>query len=173
MPNQELIISKESIQKRVHELAEQISTDYAGKNLVMVGVLNGAFIFLADLSRAVTVPHEIDFIRVASYGASAASSGKISLTKDVELDLTGKHILLIEDIVDTGTTLAWLSEQFTRKQAESVRICALINKKERRTTEIIVDYLGFTLESGFLVGYGLDYAEQHRHLPEIYNLEIS
>lgn len=172
MSKKKRIINQESIQERVSTLAKQISDDYRGKPLVMVGVLNGAFIFLADLCRAVTIPHEIDFIRVASYGSDSASSEKINLTKDTELDLTGKHILLVEDIVDSGTTLTWLAEQFAEKQVESVRICALIDKKERRKTEIHVDYPGFTMESGFLVGYGLDYAEQHRHLAEIYTLDF-
>jgi hypoxanthine phosphoribosyltransferase len=172
MAPKKLVISRQRLQERVNSLAKQISADYRGEKLVLIGVLNGAFIFLADLSRAVTIPHEIDFIRVASYGTSADSSGKITFTKDVELDLTGKHVLLVEDIVDTGTTLAWLTEQFAGKQVESVRICALIDKKERRKTKIQVDYPGFTIESGFLVGYGLDYAEQYRHLPEIFHLQL-
>ena len=173
MPKQELVISRESIQKKVRELAERISADYKGKKLVMIGVLNGAFIFLADLSRAVTIPHEIDFIRVASYGSRSSSSGEITLSKDVEIDLIGKDILLVEDIVDTGTTLAWLEKQFAGKHASSLRICALIDKKERRKSDVEVNYTGFEIERGFLIGYGLDYAEQYRHLPEIYSLFFS
>lgn len=173
MPKQKLILSQESIEQRVHELGKQISADYAGKNLVMVGVLKGAFIFLADLTRSISIPHEIDFIRVASYGKSAASSGEITLSKDVEVDLIGKDVLIVEDIVDTGNTLAWLQELFARKHASSVRICSLIDKKERRESEVVVDYTGFELERGFLIGYGLDYAEQYRHLPAIYSLYFS
>ncbi|MDW7771579.1 MAG: hypoxanthine phosphoribosyltransferase [Desulfobulbaceae bacterium] len=173
MAKQELIVSRQQISDRVSELGVQISADYKEKNLVMIGVLNGSFIFLADLARAVTIPHRIDFIRVASYGASNTSSGKISLSKDVELDLGGKDVLLVEDIVDTGTTLHWLVNYFTGKQARSVRTCALINKKERREVEVNVDYTGFTLSRGFLVGYGLDYDERYRHLPQIYNLYFS
>ena len=173
MPTQELIISRENLQKKIRELAERISADYKGKKLVMIGVLNGAFIFLADLSRAVTIPHEIDFIRVASYRNSSSSSGEITLSKDVEIDLIGKDILLVEDIVDTGTTLAWLEKQFAGKHASSLRICALIDKKERRKSDVEVNYTGFEIERGFLIGYGLDYAEQYRHLPEIYSLFFS
>lgn len=172
MPDRKLVISKEQIQEKVAELAAQISKDYAGTEPVLIGVLNGAFIFLADLVRSVTIPHQIDFIRVASYGRSDSSSGTIRLTKDVELDLTGKHVLLVEDIIDTGTTLAWLTEKFTDKKTASVRICTLIDKKERRCSDVKIDYIGFSLERGFLVGYGLDYAEQYRYLPEICTLEL-
>ncbi len=171
MSDRKVVISKEQINEKVKELALQISSDYSDKDLVMIGVLNGAFIFLADLVRAVTIPHQIDFIRVASYGYSDSSSGTIRFTKDVELDLIGKHVLLVEDIVDTGTTLSWLTNKFREKQATSVRICALIDKKERRQSEIEIDYRGFSLENGFLVGYGLDHAEQYRYLPEIYSLQ--
>jgi len=172
MPVRQLVLSSQQIHARVAELAAKISADYTGKDLVMIGVLNGAFIFLADLARAVAIPHQIDFIRVASYGQSNTSSGTIQLTKDVEIDIRGKDVLLVEDIVDTGTTLAWLTQNFNRRQAASVRICSLIDKKERRETEVAVDYIGFTLEKGFLVGYGLDYAEQYRYLPEIYSLQF-
>lgn len=172
MAVRQLVLSSTQIKSRVAELAQQISADYADRNLLMIGVLNGAFIFLADLARAVTIPHQIDFIRVASYGQSATTSGTIRLVKDVEIDLAGKDILLVEDIVDTGTTLAWLAETFREKQAASVRVCALIDKKERRESEVLIDYTGFTLERGFLVGYGLDYAEQHRSLPDIYSLQF-
>lgn len=173
MAKQELILSQLQIKDRVGELGEQISADYQDKNLVMIGVLNGSFIFLADLVRALKIPHQIDFIRVASYGSSRTSSGKISLSKDVELDLADKDILLVEDIVDTGTTLQWLIHFFSDRMTRSVRTCALINKKERREVDVSVDYTGFSLDRGFLVGYGLDYAEQYRHLPQIYSLFFS
>jgi len=172
MADRRLVISRKQIHDKVGELGARISADYTGKNLVMIGVLNGAFIFLADLVRSVTIPHQIDFIRVASYGKSSASSGSIRLAKDVEIDLREQHVLLVEDIVDTGATLAWLSDKFREHQAASVRICAFIDKKERREREVIIDYTGFTLEGGFLVGYGLDYAEQYRYLPEIYSLQF-
>ena len=171
MSDRKVVINKQQIYEKVDELAAQISADYSGKDLILIGVLNGAFIFLADLARAITIPHRIDFIRVASYGNSNSSSGTIKLTKDVELDFKNKHVLLVEDIIDTGATLAWLTNTFNDRDASSVRICNLINKKERRRSEILIDYIGFSLERGFLVGYGLDYAEQHRHLPEIYTLQ--
>jgi hypoxanthine phosphoribosyltransferase len=171
MSERKLVISQKQLQEKVGELAARISADYAGKDLVMIGVLNGAFIFLADLARSITIPHQIDFIRVASYGKRDSSSGSIRLTKDVELDIRDKHVLLVEDIVDTGSTLEWLTEKLRQQKAASVRICTLIDKKERRKFQFPLDYVGFSLESGFLVGYGLDYAEQHRCLPEIYTLQ--
>ena len=172
MPGRQLVINREQIRQRVEELAVRISSDYIGRDLVMVGVLNGAFIFLSDLARALTIPHRIDFIRVASYGRSSSSSGTIRLTKDVELELVDRHVLLVEDIVDTGNTLAWLTDYFQDKLAASVRICALIDKKDRRQSTVAIDYSGFAIAEGFLVGYGLDYAEQHRCLPEIYSLHF-
>ena len=171
MSDRKVVINKKQIHEKVAGLAAQISTDYSGKDLILTGVLNGAFIFLADLARAITIPHQIDFIRVASYGNSDSSSGTITLIKDIELDCKNKHVLLVEDIIDTGATLDWLTNTFNDRDAASVRICALINKKERRLSEIPIDYIGFSLERGFLVGYGLDYAQQHRHLPEIYTLQ--
>ncbi len=166
-----IVLNREKINKRVAELAREITGDYQGKKLVLVGILNGAFIFLADLVRAIDLQVEIDFIRVASYGRSATSSGRITLSKDVELDLSGKEVILVEDIIDTGRTLAFLKDYFEHKKANSVRICALIDKKERREAEIKADYAGFDLSQGFLVGYGLDFAEQYRYLPDIYHLE--
>ena len=171
MADRHLVISREELHETVNALGARISADYAGKDLVMIGVLNGAFIFLADLVRTVTIPHQIDFIRVASYGHDNSSSGTIRLAKDVELDLRGRHVLLVEDIVDTGTTLAWLTERFMDNLAASVKICALIDKKERRKIEVPLEYIGFARD-GFLVGYGLDYAEQYRYLPEIYSLSF-
>ena len=170
MSDRKVVINKKQIHEKVDALAAQISADYSGKDLILIGVLNGAFIFLADMARAITIPHQIDFIGVASYGNSDSSSGTIKLTKDIELDCKDKHVLLVEDIIDTGATLDWLTEKFNNQDAASVQICTLIDKKERRISEISIDYIGFSLERGFLVGYGLDYAQQHRHLPEIYTL---
>lgn len=166
-----IVLSREKINKRVIELGRIISKDYQGKKLVLIGVLNGAFVFMADLARSIDLEVEIDFIRVASYGQSSTSSDQIALRKDIELDLDSRDILLVEDIIDTGRTIAFLKDYFARKTANSVKICALIDKKERREVEVECDYAGFTLDHGFLVGYGLDFAEQYRQLPGIYHLE--
>ncbi len=165
------IVSSLQLQARVEELGRQITKDYESRQLVLLGVLNGAFIFAADLCRAIDLDLEIDFIRVASYGAGTESSGTIRLLKEPSLDLVGKDLLLVEDIVDTGTTMAWLLDHFRKGPAHSVRICSLIDKKERRSVPVDVDYIGFSLEKGFLVGYGLDCAEKYRNLPEIYSLD--
>jgi len=142
----ETILSREQIHNRVDVLGRQISSDYRNKKLVLIGILNGAFIFLADLVRTIELEIEVDFIRVASYGDATSTTGTITLSKKPELDLTGKDILLVEDIVDTGTTLAWLYE-------------------------VKVDYVGFMLNKGFLVGYGLDYAQKFRNLPEVCSMQ--
>jgi hypoxanthine phosphoribosyltransferase len=174
MSTRKIILSKAQLQKRVSELGAQISRDYSGKSLVLIGVLNGAFIFMADLARAIELEHvQVDFIRVSSYGKSSESSGEITLSKDVELDLEDKDVLLVEDIIDTGRTLAWLHHSFQQRKAASVRICTLIDKSERREVDIQPDYTGFAVAEGFLVGYGLDYAEDFRHFPEISHLELS
>lgn len=172
MTDKKTLFSKQEIAQKVRQLGIEITTDYKNRPLVLIGVLNGAFIFLADLARAIDLPIEIDFIRVASYGDATTTSGTIRLTKPPEIDLKGKDILLVEDIVDTGTTLAWLHLYFKEHQAASVKICTLIDKQERRATEVVVDYSGFQVEKGFLIGYGLDHAEQFRNLPEIYQGEI-
>ncbi len=167
-----LVIAAEQIQTRVADLGRQITTDYKDKSLLVLGVLNGAFIFTADLCRAISLDMEIDFVRVASYGSSTSSSGEICLRKAPEREIEGKHILLVEDIVDTGHTLAWLRNYFADQGAESVKICALIDKAERRTVEVQVDYPGFNIDQGFLVGYGLDFAEKYRNLPAVYALHM-
>jgi hypoxanthine phosphoribosyltransferase len=164
------VLSHQDIQRRIQEIGQQISRDYLGKRLLLIGVLNGAFIFTADLCRAIDLDLEIDFIRVASYGDSTQSSGTIRLSKEPELDLKDKDILLVEDIVDTGTTLAWLVDHFRNSAARSVRVCALVDKTERRQAEVKVDYVGFPIDQGFLIGYGLDYAEIYRNLPAIYTM---
>lgn len=165
-----IILDRREIATRVQELGSRITRDYQGDQLVLVGVLNGAFIFMADLARAIDLPVQIDFIRVASYGMKSAS-GELAFIKDVELPLTGKQVLLVEDIIDTGKTLFQLKKHFQTKGAAGVRICALIDKKERREVDIEADYSGFAVAEGFLVGYGLDFAEQHRNLPDVLHLE--
>ncbi len=165
------ILHSKDIQKQTAVLGKQITADYQGKNLVLIGVLNGAFIFLADLARAIDLDLEIDFLRVSSYGNDTSTSGTIALSKEPELDLKGKDILLVEDIVDTGTTLSWLAGYFAQFSPASVKICSLIDKHERRKMDVSVDYVGFTLHKGFLIGYGLDYAQKYRNLPSIHTME--
>ncbi len=167
------ILSLETIQTRVKELAQEISASYPPEeSLVFIGTLKGAFIFLADLVRFLPYRKnlEIDFIRVISYGLSDTSSGKIIITKDIETPISGKSVLLIEDIIDTGLTLSFLIKHLRNKDPKSLKICALLDKKERRKEESPIDFVGFTVERGFLVGYGLDYAEKYRHLPGIYEV---
>jgi len=170
MSDKKVVISRAEIAKRVKELGEAIARDYAAGNLVVIGILNGAFIFVADLVREIALPLVIDFVRVASYGASTSSAGEVRLIKDIEIEVGGKDVLLVEDIVDTGQTLAYLKNFLAAKNARSVKICALIDKKERRETEVPLDYVGFEVEAGFLVGYGLDFAELYRNDPEVYRL---
>ena len=163
----EVLISEATIRKRVKEIADQISKDYQGTEPVLVGILKGSIIFMADLMRALTIPVQMDFIRAASYGSEMHSSGKVRVTKDIELPIEGKPVILIEDIVDSGLTLAYLKEKLKDRGALSLRICALIDKLERRECNVSVDYCGFQVEEGFLVGYGLDCNEEYRNLPEI------
>ncbi|MBU0515764.1 MAG: hypoxanthine phosphoribosyltransferase [Proteobacteria bacterium] len=169
--DKELVLAAEQIQARVRELAAQLSTEFTGKRPLFIGILNGAFIFLSDLVRHLAVPVQIDFIRLASYGASDTSSGRITMTKDLELPLEGRDVVVVEDIVDTGLTLRWLVDQLRSRGPASVKVCALIDKKERREVEVEVDYVGFEVPDGFLVGYGLDFNEDWRHLPAVYALK--
>jgi hypoxanthine phosphoribosyltransferase len=165
------LFSRAEIDRRVQELAQEVSRDYQGRDLVLVGVLKGAFIFLADLVRAMSFPVEIDFVRLASYGGSTSPTGEVEITKDVELSLEGRDVLIVEDIMDLGYTLAFLKKHLATHKAASVKICCLIDKKERRKVEVPLDYVGFEVAKGFLVGYGLDCGEKMRTLPEIYALE--
>ena len=153
-------------------MGQQIASENYS-DLLVVGILNGAFIFTADLVRAISTPLEIDFIRVASYGDGTSSSGQIKLFKDLELSVTGKNVLLVEDIVDTGNTITWLDEHLQDRGAASIKLCVLIDKRERREREVKIDYCGFQVQDGFLVGYGLDHADQYRHLPDIHILNDS
>lgn len=153
-------------------MARAISRDYRDKELILIGVLNGAFIFMADLVKNLTLPVQIDFVRLASYGSRTRSQGKIRVTKSVELPLAGKEILVVEDIVDTGLTLEFLRNLLEKEGPKSIRFCALIDKKERRQVPINVDYTGFRVTEGFIVGYGLDFNEQYRNLPALYQLQF-
>ena len=170
MPGKECIISRPAIARRVKELGADITRDYADKPLLVVGILNGAFMFMADLVREIRLDMEVDFVRVASYGMKT-ESGTLRLTKDIELELAGKHLLIVEDIIDTGQTMAQLKQLFSGRGARSIRFCALIDKKERREVDTAIDYVGFEVKAGFLVGYGLDCGEQYRQLPEVYLLK--
>lgn len=165
-----LLIERKAILERVREMAGRISSDYSGKDPVFVGVLNGVVFFFADLVMNLNIPCKIDFVRAASYGSGISSSGSVRLVKDVELPVRGKPVVLVEDIVDTGLTLNRIIRLMEEKSPESVKVCALIDKKERREQQVTVDYCGFEVEKGFLVGYGLDHDEQYRYLPDIYVL---
>ncbi len=166
----EIIVTQTQVKKRIDELGEQISKDYKDCQLVLIAVLKGAFIFAADLARAINLNLEIDFIRVASYGDATTTSGTIRLTKAPEIDLKGKDIIIVEDIIDTGTTITWLEQYFAEQKASSLKICTLVDKTERRTEEVNIDYVGFSLNEGFIIGYGMDYNERFRNLPDICTL---
>jgi hypoxanthine phosphoribosyltransferase len=166
-----ILYSREVIDRKVKELAAQISRDFSGKDLVVVGVLKGSFMFMADLIRAMTIPCTIDFIRVASYGAATVSSGKVQIKKDIETAIAGRDVLVVEDIIDTGLTLAFLRDKLLERAPRSLKFCTLIDKKHRREVEFHSDYVGFDLDQGFVVGYGLDFDEKARYLPDVYVLE--
>lgn len=170
MDSRVLRISESEIEQRITEIAEKISFDYRDGELVVVGVLKGAFIFLADLVRKLTIPIVLDFIQVSSYGSSMASSGRISLKLPISMDVKGKHVLLVEDIVDTGWTIRFLLDHILSLGASSVAVCAMIDKTERRKVEVPVNYVCLSVPEGFLVGYGLDHDERYRELPGIYEL---
>ncbi|QTA90194.1 hypoxanthine phosphoribosyltransferase [Desulfonema magnum] len=172
MPELTPFLTKDDIDKKVAEIARKISSDYQGRELVLIGILKGAFIFMSDLVRHLTVPVQVDFIRAASYGSETSSSGTITITKEIETDVKNKHVLIIEDIIDTGLTIGYLIDHLKSFGPKSVRVCALLDKKERRSTNVSVDYVCYTVENGFLVGYGLDYAENYRNLPGIYHLKL-
>jgi len=164
----EILFSKRDIDMRVRELAEEISRDYEGKELIMIGVLKGAFIFMSDLIRNLRIPCTVDFARLASYGAGAASTGKIIVAKDIETSIRDKDILIVEDIVDTGLTLAFFVDWLKERNPRSLKVCAFLDKRLKRKVIFEADYVGFTINDGFVVGYGLDFNEQYRFLPDVY-----
>lgn len=165
------LLTAEDIDGKVAALAEKISADYKDKDLVLVGVLKGAFVFLADLARKLTIPVAIDFVWCSSYGEGDTSTGKIMQVAGLSTDIAGRHVLIVEDILDTGLTIKDLVGYLESFAPESVKVCAFIDKQERRSYDIAADYTGHCVEKGFLVGYGLDYAEKYRHYPAIYDLK--
>jgi hypoxanthine phosphoribosyltransferase len=163
-----ILISSEEIQAKVREMGEQIAQEYGPKgDLLLVGVLKGCIMFMVDLARAIPMSLAIDFIATSSYGHSTESSGVVRLLKDLDTDIAGRHVLIVEDIIDSGLTLEYLRSQLLRRNPASLKVCALLNKPERRTTDVPVDYLGFDIPNEFVVGYGLDYGERYRNLPYI------
>ena len=163
-----ILIPADEIQARVRELGAQIAEDYKPRgDLLLVGVLKGCMMFMVDLARAIPMPLAIDFIATSSYGHSTQSSGVVRLLKDLDTDIAGRHVLIVEDIIDSGLTLDYLRDQLSRRNPASLRICALLNKPERRLTDVPVDYLGFDIPNEFVVGYGLDFGEIYRNLPYI------
>ena len=162
-----VLLSENEIAQRVSEIGAQISRDYAGKRLVMVSVLKGSVVFMADLMRAVTVPAEIDFMCVSSYGNGVKTSGVVRIIKDLDNDLAGMDLLLVEDILDSGMTLSYIKKLLLDRNPNSVRICTLLDKPERRKADIVADYKGFDVPDEFVVGYGLDFAEKYGNLPYI------
>lgn len=167
----EVLFTEEALAAKCRELAEAIDRDYAGKELVLVGILKGSFMFMADLARRTTIALEIEFMSVSSYGSSTESSGVVRILKDLDNDIKGKHILLVEDIIDTGNTLAYLIDYLKARGAASVEIICLLDKPARRTKQINVKYVGFVIPDAFIIGYGIDYAEHYRNLPFVATLK--
>lgn len=168
----EILFSKDEIAKKVQELAKQISTDYNKEDeIVVIGVLKGANVFMADIIREIDIPVYIDFMAVSSYGYSTESSGVVRILKDLDLEVAGKHVLIIEDIIDTGLTLKYLTDNLKSRNVKSIKICTLLDKPKRRKCDLNIDYVGFEIPDKFIVGYGIDYAEKYRNLPYIATLK--
>lgn len=172
MPELIPVLKKDDIEHMVVQVANRISSDYQECKLVLIGVLKGAYVFLSDLVRQMSIPAQVDFIGISSYGADTSSSGKIRLTKDIDIDVKNKDVLIIEDIVDTGLTLSYVIEHLRSFSPKTIKVCALIDKRERRKSKVKVDYACHLMDEGFLVGYGLDYNEDYRNLPDIYHLKF-
>ncbi len=171
MSKLKVLIDQETIMKRVVELAAEIRADYADRHPILIGVLKGSFVFMADLIRALNMPVEIDFIGISSYGASTESSGKIEIVSGLKSALEGRDVLIIEDIADTGLSLSFLLTYLRARKPSSLKVCALFNKPPRRKVPLTIDYSGFDIPDEFVVGYGLDYDEKYRYLPDLCVLE--
>jgi hypoxanthine phosphoribosyltransferase len=167
----EILVQQDDLQHRVQVLGERISADYAGRSLLLVGVLKGAMFFLSDLMRRLEVPCEVDFMAVASYGSSTDSSGVVRILKDLDASIEGRHVMIVEDIVDSGLTLSYLLRTLNAREPASLEVCALLTKPERRKVELPIRYVGFEIPNRFVIGYGLDHAERYRNLPYVAVLE--
>lgn len=167
----EVLFSRMDLADKCRELGQLISEDYEGKDLVLVGILKGSVVFMTDLMKEITIPCSIEFMEVSSYGTGSTSSGVVKINKDLDMDITGKHILIIEDIIDTGLTLSYLVDYLKTRKAEGIDIVCLLDKKERRVRDIPVKYVGFEVPDEFIIGYGIDYAEKYRNLPFVGTLK--
>jgi hypoxanthine phosphoribosyltransferase len=163
----EILVDEETLKNRIAELGEEISRDYAGRDPLLIGVLKGAVFFMADLMRQLTVPCEIDFMAISSYGASTDSSGVVRILKDLDINIEGREVLVVEDIIDSGLTLSYLMRNLEARQPATLEVCALMTKPERREIDVPVRYIGFEIPNRFVIGYGLDFAERYRNLPYV------
>ena len=163
----EVLIDEDTLRTRVEELGEEISRDYAGREPLLIGVLKGAVFFMADLMRQLTVPCEVDFMAISSYGASTDSSGVVRILKDLDINIEGRDVLVVEDIIDSGLTLSYLMRNLEAREPRSLEVCAFMTKPERREIDVPVRYVGFEIANRFVVGYGLDFAERYRNLPYV------
>ena len=168
----ETLVSEEQLQTRIRELAAQVSADYQGREMLVIGVLKGAVFFIADLLRHLTVPCELDFMAVSSYGSSTHSSGVVRILKDLDIPIAGRHVLVVEDVIDSGLTLSYLLKNLASRQPASLEICTLLTKPGHKRLNIPIRYIGFDLPDAFVIGYGLDYSERWRNLPYIAVLEL-
>jgi hypoxanthine phosphoribosyltransferase len=167
------LIPESEIRDKIEQMAKQIAADYDGREILMVGVLKGAFMVISDLARALPVPVSIDFMSIASYGSGSSTSGVVRILKDLDRDITGQHVLVVEDIIDSGLTLSWLLRNLRARKPASIEVAALLRKPEAARVDVPVKYVGFDLDNVFVVGYGLDYAERYRNLPYIGTLKES
>jgi len=166
------IVTQEEMRARIKELGKQIANDYTGNDLVLVGVLKGAYSFYADLARAIRIPMRVDFLIVASYGGQSKTSGKVKVITELTEDIKGKDVLLVEDIVDSGLTVQYLIKTLTKHKPKSIKVCTLLSKPERRTIDVALDYIGFKIPNQYVVGYGLDYQQKYRNLPYLAVLDM-
>ena len=163
----EVLIEPDALSARVAELGAEISADYAGRDLLLIGVLKGAVFFMADLMRKLTIPCEVDFMAISSYGASTDSSGVVRILKDLDINIEGRHVLVVEDIIDSGLTLSYLMRNLESREPATLAVCALLTKPDRREIEVPVRYVGFEIPNRFVIGYGLDFGERYRNLPYV------
>lgn len=171
MDKTRVLITREEIQKKVVELAEELRKDYREKHPLLISTLKGSFVFLSDLIRKMDIPVEIDFVRLSSYGSGKKTSGEIKLVQEIKTSIRGRHVLVIEDIVDTGLTVRFLLDYLGQQEPASLKLCTLLDKPSRRVVDVPIDYLGFTVPDAFIVGYGIDFDEKFRYLPDVCVLE--